>query len=656
MRPLPTRRVWLLGALLALLVLALGAAPAYPAARHTASVVVFADFLGIGHLVGSVFGSIGHAVIGAFSWTISLASKFILVTLGALVRMLIPRSWAREAIQVFEWIVAIPDYAGTVTSPGGGHSYGFAGVNDLRELFQWLGIGLLPLTLVYATSRAMLGRGDHLAAPLARVVILAGLLASYPYWWQQGAALTNQLTSLILSPAAVTTGIQKLMAYATEGVALGGWQLIDLGLMAALALELLALIFAKVILILIGALLFATGPLMIGLVATESGDSLARAWLSAVATLLMLPVAWAAVFAVGAVLVNDASSAGPLIGGSSQIGSLLGGVIVAVAGAATLWLCLRGAREVGGLLRLQLGGLLVIAGRARSRAGSPPAAAAGTSTRAAAAAGSIRSFQGKVRAAAGAAVDAAGPKTAAVAGAAGVAGRRGLVISSAGAAGSAARLAARSPAGTAARTQLAAAAATAGARTGRAGAVASRMARAGTAAWQQHDAASTPASSVPAAGGQTARQTGGSGEDTRPSRPAAGRQPAGVSSAPAAAPTPARSGAVPKPSSTGLPARAGAAPVRSASTSTGAPTHPASHKSPDSHQSPQNQDPRAPAHSAPAPSPRTRPPRASEPRTPQPPTPPALTDRGPKASPPAPARPQPQPRPTRTERPNAREE
>src|ERR1700741_3375021 len=80
-------------------------------------------------IIGDVFGSIGHAVLGAFSWTIGLASRFILTTIGALVRMLIPRSWASEGIHIMDWIVAVPNYAGTVTTPSGGTVYGFGGIN-----------------------------------------------------------------------------------------------------------------------------------------------------------------------------------------------------------------------------------------------------------------------------------------------------------------------------------------------------------------------------------------------------------------------------------------------------------------------------------------------------------------------------------------------
>jgi hypothetical protein len=184
------RRSSLLAAGLLLLV----AAPAYAAGGHGGPPLVFADFLGIGHLVGSVFGTIGHALLGAFSWTFQLAANFILTTIGAIVKLLIPRSWAKEGVQIMQWIVAIPNYAGTITSPTGQHVYGFAGINALRDLFTWIGVGLLPLTLVYATSRAMVGHGDHVAIPLVRVLSLAALLISYPYWWEQAAALINQMT------------------------------------------------------------------------------------------------------------------------------------------------------------------------------------------------------------------------------------------------------------------------------------------------------------------------------------------------------------------------------------------------------------------------------------------------------------------------------
>ncbi len=451
-------------ALLALGLLALSAVPAYAAGRHGAGGLAVLP-------IGGIFSAIGHALLGAFSWTVKLASSFFLVTIGALVKLLIPRSWAQDGVQVMRWIVEVPDYAGTLSSPSGASVYGFSGINALRDLFTWLGAGFLPLTLVYATSRAMVGRGDHVALPVARVLGFGTLLVFYPWLWEQAAAIVNQVTSMVLTLSPVVDGLHKLMLYAVDGVALGGWQLIDLGTMGALGIELLALIFLKVAIILLGALLFATGPIMIGLIPTDAGGAIARAWASAVGALALLPVAWATLFAVGALLIDDAGTAGPLSGGSSTIGSLLGGILLAVAGLATLWLCLRAAREAGGLLRIQLGGLLSLS---RGRGSSRSVAGAGES--ATSAAQSLRRFSRRVsEAGAGAAGALAGSSPA---GARVV--RGGAVLAGAG------RRGALGMAGSAGRAGLASAAPAGAMLLGRsrAGAVAVQMARAGTASWQ----------------------------------------------------------------------------------------------------------------------------------------------------------------------------
>ena len=558
--------------LLAAGVLLLAAAPAYAAGRHGGPPLVLADFLGIGHLAGSVFGTIGHALLGAFSWTFQLAANFILTTIGAIVKLLIPRSWAKQGVQIMQWIVQVPDYAGTITSPSGQHSYGFAGINALRDLFTWIGAGLLPLTLVYATSRAMVGHGDHVAIPLVRVLSLAALLISYPYWWEQAAALINQMTHMVLSLGPVVSGLHKLMLYAVDGVALGGWQLIDLGLMAAIAIELLALIFLKVAIILLGALLYATGPITIGLVPTDSGATITRAWASAVGMLLVLPVAWAAVFAVGALLINDAGTAGALIAGNSDVGTLFGGVLLAVAGLASLWLCLRAAREASGLLRVQLGGMLALGRAPRGTTGTSTVAVGGGSG-----AQSLRGFARRVSEAGGAAAGALASSGQAGAGfaragsmAAGV-GRRGVLGTAAAGARSGAAQAAPGAAMLIGRS--------------RAGAVAVQMARAGTASWQNNAQRATRAAGSGASGAESASARaastamptaapGAAGGGANPAAAASAR-PGGVSGA-GPVPTPARPAA-------GQPGRVQeprtAPDARASGPRTGSPTPPSSARS-----------------------------------------------------------------------------
>jgi hypothetical protein len=309
--------------------------------------------------------------------------------------------------------------------------------------------------------------------------------------------------------------------------------------MAVVAVELLSLIFLKVVIILLGALLYASGPVTIGLVATESGAALARAWASAVAMLIALPIVWATLFAVGAVLVGDAGTAGPLIAGDSSIGSLLGGVILAVAGAASLWLCLRAAREAMGLLRMQLGGLLAL-GHGGSSGPARVTASRSSSV------DSLRRFRTRVaQAADGAAGElaAAGTAGAAVvrgAPALGYLGRHGAIGTVAAGGRAAAALATPRGAVLVGRS--------------RAGAVAVRMAKAGTASWQ----ASPSGHPVPtSANGHGSRSHGASARPNRGSERDQGSRATGTAAATSA--TAAGGGRGATPASSARPAGSGSA-------------------------------------------------------------------------------------------------
>jgi hypothetical protein len=321
--------------------------------------------------------------------------------------------------------------------------------------------------------------------------------------------VVNQLTHFILGLPAVSHGIYRLMQYAVGGVALGGWQLIDLALMGAIGIALLGLIFLKVVVILLGALLYAVGPLMIALVPSDGGLVIARAWASAAVALVALPVVWSTILAVGALLINDSATAGPLIAGSGTIASLLGGLLLALAGLAALWLCLRAAREAGSLVRGQLSGVLALG---HGRGVSTGSVEQVKITRASE---SIRSFTSRLAGATGAALEAGGPSGGAL-----VAGTRRVAASTrvglVGAVGTGVRAGAVALApGTAALVS----------RT-RAGAAAVRMARAGTASWQQ-TSTNGPVPPPPAAshGAGSAAGRGGTTPASGPSPSARGERP-----------------------------------------------------------------------------------------------------------------------------------
>ncbi|MCA1657364.1 MAG: hypothetical protein LC713_06610, partial [Actinobacteria bacterium] len=402
-----------------------------------------------------------------------------------------------------EWIVAVPDYTGRIGAPGSHQAYGFPGVNAMRGLYTWLGIAILPLTALYATSRAWSGQGDHVAMPLVRVVTVSVGVLSYTWLWGQAVALTNQVTTAILSVHAVSAGIYKMFTLLVTGAALVGIPLVGEILLATLAGGLIAMIFLKVVLILAGALVYAIGPLMIGLAPTERGHAIARAWASLAVALFAIGVLWTSVFAISAVLLNDARSGALLLGGGSSAGRLLSGVVIAMAAIAGFYANIKLTKAIAGIVGGQLSGALSQIGAGRGGGlsgllgGGRGTAGAGAGAAGGGAAGSLRGFAAKVgggvAGAAAAAMPAgrAGQVLAGGAGAAGALARGGLI-------GAGATLAGRGLAG-AARSSLGRAA---GAT--RAGAVATRMARSGQRDWKAAGEAVAAGGAVGVVGGATA--------------------------------------------------------------------------------------------------------------------------------------------------------
>ena len=502
-----------------------GAAPA-AAAGHGAVALPVAG-------LGGLLGDIGHAVLGGVDWTVNVAGDFILNLIGGLVRDLIPRSWIHKGLEIMQWLVTVPNYGARITGPGGGHSYGFAGVNAMRGLYTWLGVAIAPLTLVYATSRAWSGQGDPPSLPITRVLIVGVALLNYTWLWGQAVALTNLLTHAILGVAAVTTGIQKMFEVLIAGAALGGLQLVGLLVMGVGAVQLLALLFVKVVLILVGALVFAIGPLMLGLVATDRGHAVAKTWLTMALGLFVLPVLWASIFAIAAVLINDASGASQVLGAGSGLGRILGGLLIAFAAIAGFWLNIKLTKAFGSLASGQLAGLLALArtggvrgllGGGGARSGAGGAGAGAGAGGAAAAVASLRGFASKVGGAASGAAGAllpAGRAGAALAGAGGAAGTlaRGGLLGAGGA------LLSKGAAG-AANSGLAR-----GAASTRAGAVATRAARGAQRGWKgaagAPDGASSSSPSTPTPQTPTTPASGGPGAPPAPSN----RPPIGATTA-----------------------------------------------------------------------------------------------------------------------------
>jgi hypothetical protein len=497
--------------------------------------------------LGDGVKAITGVFVGGFEWTTEVAGKFIINTLGGLVDLLIPDSWARQGMSIMQWVVAVPNYAAHVGGPGGSGGYAFAGINDLRDLFVWVGIALLPLSLTYASTRAIFGLGDHVAMPVVRTLVIGVVLISYTWLWGQIAAVCNQITKAILGVPTVADGISKLFELVVGGgVLVGGLPLIGLLVMGAAGAALLALIFVKVLLILVGALVYVTGPLMIGVAPTERGEAAARAWLTLASGLFLLPVLWATVFAIAALLMNDSTGAGSIIGTNSDLGKILGSLVLALAAIAGFWLNLKLTKFAVAIMGGQVAGMLALATRGGGASTATGRSAPSNARDALSSFGNR--LNGAMRGTAGplASSGRAGAALTAVGGGAGALARGGLL----GAAG-----------GVAKRSAGAAATSSGGQALGatKAGALATRMARAGHAGWKNP--------SGPPVGGVVPSTSPGNKSAPNPNSPpvasAAGR-PAATRQSAAASPAPTSSATRPgTPSSSARPDSSAASPARS---------------------------------------------------------------------------------------------
>ena len=492
MRPGPAIRIRRTAPLCVLLAVLVVLAAAGPAAASPGDVPA--------PVLANIFGDIAHAVLGAVDWTVDVAGDFVMNLFGGIVKKLIPRSWIDQGVPILSWIVAVPDYSARLSTPTGAGSYGFAGVNEMRGLFTWLGMAIAPLALVFATSRSIFGQSDQPAVPMIRVFTVAIGVLSYTWLWGQAVAITNQITKAILGVGAVAGGIEKMFDVLIAGTVLRGLPFIGLILMAIGAIGLIAMLFLKVMIVLVGALVYATGPLMLGLAATERGNAVARAWMSLATGLFALAIIWASVFALAAVLINDAATgAGAvLFAGSSGLRTFLGGLIIAMAAIAGFILNLKITKALGGVVGAQLSGMLALIGsqggvRGLLGAGAARATGGGASGSAAAAGASLRGFGAKARGAAAGAASALSPvgRGAGVLAGAGTLGRGGLIGAGGALAGAGASRLAGSRVGQAAATS-------------RAGSVATQTARGTRRGWK-NPSASTDQLHNAAAADKTAR-------------------------------------------------------------------------------------------------------------------------------------------------------
>lgn len=306
------------------------------------------------------FGWVKDQVLGGLEWGVDQAAGFVTNLLAGIADALIPDWLAREALNFVAWTVSIPNYAAGGDGAGG---YAFGGVNTLRGVLTWVGVTLIPLTLTVAIGRATLGVGqDHPIVPFTRALSSIALVVLYPFVWAQLATGANQLTRSILRIPAVQEGLNEQFEFMVGGGALKGVPMLGALMLLVAAALLIGLIVLKLMVLVAGALLYVTGVLMPGIAATERGQAVTQAWITATVGLLAIPVVWTVVFAIGALLINDADTAAAAVGGSGKLKELIGGLMLAVGSIAATAIALKIGMALGSVVISQVGGALTLAG------------------------------------------------------------------------------------------------------------------------------------------------------------------------------------------------------------------------------------------------------------------------------------------------------
>ncbi len=306
------------------------------------------------------FGWVKDQVLGGLEWGVDQAAGFVTNLLAGIADALIPDWLAKEALNFVAWIVSVPNYAAGGAGAGG---YAFGGVNTLRGVLTWVGVTLIPLTLTVAIGRASLGVGnDHPIAPFTRALSSIALVLLYPFLWTQLATGANQLTRSILRIPAVEQGLNKQFEFIVGAGALRGVPMLGALLLLIAAVLLVGLVVLKLMILVAGALLYVTGVLMPGIAATERGQAITQAWITATVGLLAIPVIWTVVFAIGALLMNDAGTAAGAVAGSGKLKELVGGLMLAVGSIAATAVAFKIGTTLASVVVGQVGGALALAG------------------------------------------------------------------------------------------------------------------------------------------------------------------------------------------------------------------------------------------------------------------------------------------------------
>ena len=260
--------------------------PAVAVARgDAAQVPAMLAFLGID------VGGLVHKVVGFFFET--------------LLDGLVPGFLKRAGVDALRWLVAVPNPANRQLWPT---------VGELQRDLTAVGVGLLPLTFTLAATRywalGLTGADAHAARALVQCAGAVCALVAYQWAFANTVAGVNVVTHAILGFDAVERGLGRSAALLFSGSLLSGSGifLALLGIVAAVLA--IGLFLLKVALLVVCAILYASGGLLIALSPLPEAHGLFRAWKFGLVTIAAIPVGWCVIFAVSGALALDVTTFG----------------------------------------------------------------------------------------------------------------------------------------------------------------------------------------------------------------------------------------------------------------------------------------------------------------------------------------------------------
>lgn len=221
---------------------------------------------------------------------------------GKMVSFLVRELFGLEADvgkRAVRWLIAHPVYT---------DASAFADLNELRAYVTAGAWALLSLVFTVAAFRywasGLTASGSYEAVvALARCAGAAGVLAVYPQLFGYVSVASNMLTGALLDAPGVRDGIAKLLAAAAVAQ-IGG---LGVGMLAAVAavVILVLLVVTKIVIATLLAVLYVAAPLALALWPLPETAWLTRTWAQALGAALLWPVLWALSFCVFAVMGNS---------------------------------------------------------------------------------------------------------------------------------------------------------------------------------------------------------------------------------------------------------------------------------------------------------------------------------------------------------------